>query len=140
MAPQLYQLKRSGSLRAAQVQAVQGEATGTENCHLQQTAGDRDVLQEVHHLVRVSEVGVECERGDERESSHQRSSQPSAKTEQQRKTQTHFDQNGDEIRQIRKRQPCVGNVGLGSCGRRKFAKAADKEQRCQQGTANSGNE
>src|SRR5579859_836992 len=45
--------------RATGPAAVKGEAAGAEGGDLQQTAGDRDILHEMDHLVLVGEVPVE---------------------------------------------------------------------------------
>ena len=51
---------------------VQAEAARSEGDHLEETAGHRDVLEEVDELILVGEVVVECERGGNRERSKQR--------------------------------------------------------------------
>ena len=46
---------------------VDAERAGSERNDLQQTAGHRDVLEEVDELVQVREIAVEPDRGRERE-------------------------------------------------------------------------
>ena len=58
--------------RPSPAAGVQAESARSEGDHLQETAGHRDVLEEMDELILVGEVVVECERSGNRERSKQR--------------------------------------------------------------------
>jgi hypothetical protein len=84
--------------------AIKTERTGTKRDHLQKTAGDRDVLQEMNHLVLVGHIVVEQHSSRQREDCQCRGRDAGLKTKQQSKPAAQLDDNCDGVSDWSKRR------------------------------------
>src|SRR5258706_9295116 len=119
---------------------VEAEPTGSERNDLQQTAGNRDVLEEVDELVQIREVAVEADRGRERVDRECSGGDLRPVANEQRKPSRELDQNRDPISERRKRQADGGDVSDRGGGCLELPDDRHEKDRAQQSPPHEGND
>src|SRR5205823_7226592 len=119
---------------------VEAERTGPERNDLQQAAGYRDVLEEVDELVQVREVAVEASRGRKGEERQRPGSDSRVVADEQCEPSHEFDQNGERIPDLRKRQPGGRDVPDRAGGCLELPDDREEKDRAQQNAPHEGND
>jgi hypothetical protein len=101
---------------AAACARVETEAPRAERDNLQKAAGHGDVLEEMHKLVLVGDIGVKQNSGRDAVRGQHRGSEARAITQDQRDAASEFDEHRYHETELRKRQS-NGRNSADRCGR-----------------------
>src|ERR1700741_416460 len=91
-------------MRMSGTAAIQAHAATAEGNHMQEAAGDRDILEEVDELVLVAEIAMEEHGGSKREQEKHPCGNPRAIAEQKSNSSDDLDERGETERDRRQRQ------------------------------------